>query len=298
MKPFKTIDEQIQILQNRGLQIPDVDAAKSFLFRNNYYRVSGYSLTLRKQDTFYPGTTFQNIIDIYEFDRKLRHILLTYLEIIEVTFKSIYAYEFCQIYSPTAYCDSEHFTDLGKHQIIMNKVNDLCKSRQGDEAYLRHFLQSPQEPVPLWAYIDLFTISNISVLYSISESKLQKCISKHYNFSSNKAPMLLQSAMKNMTILRNLCAHESRLFNRLFQQKPRLMRKDLYLLPKTEQGNSDDKKKTPDNSRLFGFLLLMRQLLQASEFSSLKSELISLCESYPFVQMRYYGFCSDWDAIL
>lgn len=49
-KDFKTIDEQIEILRSRGLTIEDEAEAKDFLLRNNYYRVSGYSLTLRKND--------------------------------------------------------------------------------------------------------------------------------------------------------------------------------------------------------------------------------------------------------
>ena len=93
-KEFKTLDEQIKILTDRGLEIPDVEKAKDFLYKNNYYRVSGFSLTLRKNDEFYKGATFQNIIDIYNFDHELRHILLEYLEIIETRVKSVYAYEF------------------------------------------------------------------------------------------------------------------------------------------------------------------------------------------------------------
>ena len=92
-KKFKTIDEQLEILKSRGLIIEDESVAKEFLLYNNYYRVSGYSLTLRKNDIFYESTTFQNIIDIYNFDHEFRHIILKYIENIEVKFKSIYAYE-------------------------------------------------------------------------------------------------------------------------------------------------------------------------------------------------------------
>lgn len=80
-KEFKTIAEQITILKSRGLQIPNEALACDFLHRNNYYRVSGYSLTLRNHDEFAPSATFQNIIDIYEFDYNLRHILLKYMGI-------------------------------------------------------------------------------------------------------------------------------------------------------------------------------------------------------------------------
>lgn len=77
-KEYKTIDEQISILEERGLSIPDKLKAKEFLMRNNYYRISGYSLTLRDHDVFSDYAEFQNIIDIYEFDHELRHVLLKY----------------------------------------------------------------------------------------------------------------------------------------------------------------------------------------------------------------------------
>lgn len=90
-KNFKTIDEQLEILRSRGLTINDKFQAKDFLLRNNYYRISGYSLTLRKNNIFSKSATFQNIIDIYHFDHVFRHIILQYLEMIEVQMKSVYA---------------------------------------------------------------------------------------------------------------------------------------------------------------------------------------------------------------
>ena len=75
-KEFKTIEEQLDILKSRGLKIEDEAKAAEFLVNNNYYRVSGYSLTLRKHDTFAKSAKFQNIIDIYSFDHEFRHILL------------------------------------------------------------------------------------------------------------------------------------------------------------------------------------------------------------------------------
>lgn len=86
-KDFKTIDEQIEILKSRSLHIENEELAKEFLLYNNYYRVSGYSLTLRNHDKFFENATFQNIIDIYNFDYELRHVLLKYLEKIEVKIK-------------------------------------------------------------------------------------------------------------------------------------------------------------------------------------------------------------------
>lgn len=70
-KCYKTIEEQIELLRSRGLKIDNEEQAKQFLLTNNYYRISGYSLTLRKNDVFSPNASFQNIIDIYNFDFRL-----------------------------------------------------------------------------------------------------------------------------------------------------------------------------------------------------------------------------------
>ncbi|MGI6177273.1 MAG: Abi family protein, partial [Eubacterium sp.] len=122
MKEFKTIHEQIEILKSRGLLIENNQETEIFLLKNNYYRVSGYSLTLRNKDVFYPGSTFQNIIDIYEFDRELRHILMRYLDIIEITFKSIYAYESARLIGPLGYLDKNHFTDEKVYDVTIKKI--------------------------------------------------------------------------------------------------------------------------------------------------------------------------------
>ena len=139
-KDFKTISEQLEILKKRGLTILDEKKASSFLLNNNYYRVSGYSLTLRTHDVFHNGATFQNIIDIYEFDYKLRHILLKYLEPIEVKFKSVYSHIFSQMYGPVGYLSKDNFTDNDRYDTIIQKAKDQITKRIKSEAYLKHYI--------------------------------------------------------------------------------------------------------------------------------------------------------------
>ena len=128
-KDFKTIDEQIDILRSRGLTIEDEAGAKDFLLRNNYYRVSGYSLTLRKNDVFAKSATFQNIEDIYNFDHEFRHIILHHIETIEVQMKSIYAYEFTKVYGPLGYLDAGNVSNQAKHKEIIDKANQQKRQR-------------------------------------------------------------------------------------------------------------------------------------------------------------------------
>lgn len=289
-KEFKTLDEQIAILEGRGLSIPDKQKAKDFLQRNNYYRVSGYSLTLRNHDVFEKAATFQNLIDIYEFDHELRHILLKYLEKIEVAVKAIYAHEFTKVYGPNGYLDAANYVDAQKHKEIIDKAEKQKSMRLRHEAYLKHFVEDLKQDVPLWAYVDLLTISDISFLYSISDQQIKNAVASEMQLQP-KGDVLLGRFMHSMTILRNLCAHGSRLYNRLFEQKPWLNKTEQALLRKEPDG-------TVDNAHLYGFILIMRRLLLSDDFRRMKMEILQLSRKYPFVSMRYYGFREDWEAAL
>ena len=290
-KDFKTIKEQIEILRSRGLIINDEPRARDFLLHNNYYRISGYSLTLRKNDVFFKSATFQNIIDIYNFDHELRHIILQYLEVIEVQMKSIYTYEFTKIHGPIGYLDESFFTNKNKHKEIIDKANRQKTQRLPHEAYLKHFVNDLQQNIPLWAFVDLLTISDISFLYSISESPIKEAVARAFGLTMSKGASILESYMHSMTIIRNLCAHGSRIYNRLFEQKPSLNKKEKALLIKNNKGELD-------NAHFYGFLLIMKRILPADKFNEMKKSIIVLTNKYPFVRMDYYGFRSDWQQKL
>lgn len=290
-KDFKTIEEQMEILRSRGLTINDEPQARNFLLHNNYYRISGYSLTLRKNDVFSKSATFQNIIDIYNFDHELRHIILQYLEVIEVQMKSVYVYEFTKAHGPTGYLDEAFFTNKNKHKEIIDKANQQKIQRLPHEPYLKHFVNELQQDIPLWAYVDLLTISDISFLYSISEQPIKDAVARTFGLTMNKGAYILGSYMHSMTIIRNLCAHGSRLYNRLFEQKPSLNKQEKALLIKNNKGELD-------NAHFYGFLLIMKRILPADIFSEMKKSILTLTKKYPFVRMDYYGFRSDWQQKL
>lgn len=186
-KEFKSIDEQLDILRARGLTISDDKKAKDFLLHNNYYRISGYSLTLRKNDRFSKSATFQNIVDIYNFDHELRHIILKYIEIIEVQMKSVYAYEFTKVHGCVGYLNPAFFTDADKHKEIIDKANGQKRQRLPHEAYLKHFVNELHQDIPLWAYVDLLTISDISFLYSISEQNIKSAVAKIFGLTMSSS---------------------------------------------------------------------------------------------------------------
>ena len=85
VKPFKTYEQQVGILRQRGMLVGSQEHAVHVLERVSYYRLSGYYYSFRRlagngqrSDTFVPGTVFEDIVALYEYDRNLRSIAFSY----------------------------------------------------------------------------------------------------------------------------------------------------------------------------------------------------------------------------
>ena len=106
-KPFKTVEEQIEILKNRGLIIKDEERALSFLKNNNYYElINGYKdffidknkTEVEKKDVYRNDIAFEDIVSLYEFDFEIRAIILKGILKIENIIKTKLAYYFSEKY--------------------------------------------------------------------------------------------------------------------------------------------------------------------------------------------------------
>ncbi len=115
MKRALNIEEQIELLKNRGVLFDDVEKAKEILLDIGYYRLGFYSFPFEKSfpskknrtHNFKANTTFKSIYDLYLFDTKLRRILLNALDRIEVNLRSYITYYVSNYYnnSPTWFVD-------------------------------------------------------------------------------------------------------------------------------------------------------------------------------------------------
>ena len=115
-KTFKTLDEQIEILQRKGLVIQNVEETKDILLRENYFFVSGYRMLFMESMTnkmFLPGTTFEELYSMFQFDRHIRNIIFKNLLIIENNIKSITAYNLSKHYGirEEEYLNPKNFTN-------------------------------------------------------------------------------------------------------------------------------------------------------------------------------------------
>ena len=100
-KKFKNLDEQVAILQHKGMIVEDERYAKRILLRENYFFLNGYRhLFVRSKEDkrFKKGVTFEEMYSLFLFDRSFRNVIFKYLLVIENNLKSIISYQLSKKY--------------------------------------------------------------------------------------------------------------------------------------------------------------------------------------------------------
>ena len=110
IKTPTTFEEQVDILISRNLKVEDREKAIEVLSRINYYRLSAYMLTSKTNDEFEDGITFNEIYILYEFDKRLRNMILGVLETIEITFRTEISYLIAHKYGALG-----HWSNSARH---------------------------------------------------------------------------------------------------------------------------------------------------------------------------------------
>ena len=87
-KGYKTSRELVILLESRGLIINDRQKAQLYLESIGYYRLSAYMHPLLKTPKtlhlYKAGATFNKVMMLYRFDKKLRLLLFNEIEKIEI----------------------------------------------------------------------------------------------------------------------------------------------------------------------------------------------------------------------
>lgn len=168
IKPPTTFKEQVELYKSRKLYFEDSEYTEKILQRVNYYRLSAYGLTLKDPliiDEYVAGTSFNKMLSLYEFDRRLRLLLLGALETIEIAFRTHISYETAHKLGPTGYRDKEYFINETFHQVSLTELDSLIdKSRKG-ELFVEHHFKKYDGVFPIWAAIEVTSFGFLSKFY-------------------------------------------------------------------------------------------------------------------------------------
>lgn len=235
-KPFKTIDEQIAILNSRNV-LTDYKTGR-VLKREGYYSVvNGYKdLFLDKQktnssgnDVYIEGTKFSEIYDLFCFDRNLRMSLFRYFFVAEATLKTVCAYQFSREYKSEseAYLNKCNYTNDKKLQPNIERLIEDFKialnrhpyKKPRYKSYMKHYIDNHDE-VPLWVVTNYLTLGQIFKFYCFQKESLRNKIAKNFSdlySETHDRPVKihdrdLRLIYDHIKDFRNICAHDERLF--------------------------------------------------------------------------------------
>lgn len=280
-KPFLSYENQLKLLEARGLIIEDRDKALSVLMSINYYRFSGYSLTLRRDDdTFYPNITFDNIYELYMFDEQYRSIMMKYCGIVEVTFRSYISYFHAGKYTPLGYLFPGNFEKKRYHKSFLK---DLEKEiERSDDFFIAHHKKDLGSVFPFWVAIEVTSFGVLSKLYKNLKIEDRTFIAKKY-IKYNRE--YVENWLQCSSYTRNIAAHGGRFYNRRLKSCPVRLNRKRY---------SDI-----DNTSPFAFVIAIYNLLPSDRVKGMMLKDIKKClEDYPFALLKHLGFPNTWDEIL
>ncbi|MCK5589133.1 MAG: Abi family protein [Candidatus Pacebacteria bacterium] len=282
----KTVNEQIDLLKDRGLIIDDEKKARKFLENVSYYHLSIYFKYFQEKESnnFLNNIKFDDIKNIYIFDKKLRLLVSDILERIEQSFKS-------KIINTMSAKENKPFWISEYIYSKDDKVRDnirgfLLELRDSREEYIKSFYQKYTEDdfPPAWMIIESLSFGQTVMVYKNLTSDNQKLISASCN---NLSVALMRSWFHSFSYMRNICAHHGRLWNREMTIKPSLRYpKFRYLFTQMNQ------------TKLFNYILLV--LFVDSNFCNNQgfvNELENIIKKHN-IDTNYMGFPSDWKSRL
>ena len=221
-KPALSFGDQLELLISRGLQVKDKDSAESFLEKVNYYRFSAYCIPFEKdRHEFIDGTNFNEIVNLYEFDRKLRSLVYEALGIIETALRTGIAYEIGNSLGAFGQTDSNNFYDISKFHSYRERAEQ--EADRSKEKFVTHFSNKYSEfpDLPIWAEVEIISFGCLSTMYSILNSGIKRQIAKRFFLP---APVL-ESWLHTLVYVRNICAHHGRLWNKGLKIYPKIPHK-------------------------------------------------------------------------
>ena len=251
-KLWKSYEDQLNQLENRGLIVTNRSKALHYLERIGYYRLSGYWFPFRERsgiccplevsngkkhkrgetdrialDNFKSGATFQNAVDLYVFDKKLRLLAMDGLERIEISLRVDISHTLGKK-DPFAYLKPELLFDgfakkldektgLTQHHQWLTKHATLISRSKED--FIQHNKLKYGFPLSIWVVCEIWDFGTLSTLFSGMSEADQDTIARKYGVSNGR---VLASWLRSLNYLRNVCAHHSRLWNRNIADQPKL----------------------------------------------------------------------------
>ena len=285
-KQLISFEEQVDLLKDRGMSVENEDKAVHVLQNVSYYRLSGYWYPLledKENHVFKPGATFDTVFAIYKFDSKLRKLIITELEKIEVAVRTQIVHILSQRYDGYWFTNAALFTSPTKHAKALIKIAE--EYNRSDEEFVTAFKNKYSNPFPpSWMTMEITSFGSLSILYSnLKPGKTKREIANYFGLPDT----VLESWLHSIVYLRNICAHHCRLWNRVLSIRP--------LMPRSPK-KQFIQDKTVSNKRTYFILCMVIYMLNTvNPKHSFIVRFKKLLAEYPNIDVKAMGFPVNWE---
>ena len=282
-----TIPEQILRLKQRGLKFDNEPQAGHYLLNISYYRLRAYTYPFQDNaddnHQFIKQVTFEQIIDLYVFDRQLRLLLFNAIEKIEVALRTQIIYQYSLLYGSHWHLIPGLFNNVmyfAEHtSALQREVN------RSTEAFIKHYRNTytdPSEPA-CWMSLEVSSMGLLSKIYAnLKKDSTKDDIALHFGL---KNVDVLGNWMFCISILRNICAHHGRVWNRRLSQ--------ITMPRKTINPYLQNSSVYPN--KLYAYIANITYLLNIiSPGHGFTNNLMQLMARCPLLQEKEMGFPADW----
>lgn len=213
MKEYKNSNELLNYIISKGVSVNNKEDALNKIKTYSYYSIiNTYKDVFKNTSNEYKkNVSFDEIYALFEFDKNLRSIFLKYSLEIEIILKSLLAETISSRYGIKDYLIKENFDDTVNETTITESINVIeeeINKQNGKHEAVTHYIDE-YGFVPPFILIKILTLGELSRLYAMLKQTDRQSISKNFKLSDR----VLKQIIINMTMIRNICAHNDRLFS-------------------------------------------------------------------------------------
>lgn len=213
MKEYKNSNELLDCIISKGVSVNNKEDALYKIKTYSYYSIiNTYKDVFKNTNNEYKkNVSFDEIYALFEFDKNLRSIFLKYSLEIEMILKSLLAEALSSRYGIKDYLLKENFDDTVDETTITESINVIeeeINKQNGKHEAVTHYIDE-YGFVPPFVLTKILTLGELSRLYAMLKQSDRQSISKNFKLSDK----VLKQIIVNMTMIRNICAHNDRLFS-------------------------------------------------------------------------------------
>ena len=235
-KNFLSVTQLIEKLQASGMIIDSENEAETALSTIGYYRLKGYCFQHINPDTkkYKTGTNFSDILKLYYFDSELSHLLFNYLSQIEVALRARLVNAFQTTHDALILHDPSAFKD--KQLYWQTQGTIASEISRSNDVFIEHNFSNHEGSIPLWAAVEVMSFGTISKTIKNMKTGTDSAFSvliQSYRFRNadrntvNPSKDMFTSWLQAVSVMRNICAHNSRIYNRSISTRPQLISSDV-----------------------------------------------------------------------